>query len=780
MAKRYRIDVEMNLRRAESEANRMASVMTKAEEKIGKAAEKTQAAMTRAAERQARARQVQAEREARDADRLAEKRARLADREADRAVKAAERAARERTALAEREARLADRQAEKRARLAEREADRSAKAAERAAQAAATRAEREAKAADKLTERRTRLAERESDRAAKAAEKVLRDKQRAADQETKREEKKIERLEKLQDQYIKKEYSNRVRMEAAKERAAAREVTREARKHKQLMNDADVALAVQNKAIDNANKKRVRAALDAAGVERKTWSEAIRDATGFTATMTKMGAALIAVKAIGAVVSTIAKGFVEAQQKSKEFFDDLVDTAADLRELATINEKGAPDPGLIRQHIELRRATGMTRTEATGFATELGNALGVVGEDRLSKDERAKLVLEGGKFAARGGGGPEAIKSRASILALLANYLPKGSTAKDDVALGDAVDVILGKGSASQKVMTEQYRDVLTAMTSNDPESQGMFKDPRQAAALTAIASGFDLTAPAHASMMAARQARKFTNFRKMKGMTASATETLTKAGVTETDDPVQSMVKMFEFAKANMGKDEAFDAFLARRGFREAESNRNLMKFYERWKQGDFGRVMDMAKGPIDPNAADRKYEVFAADPLTSPLLARQRAQTAKLQVALERQPLESAKLESEEAVTRRDVSGWAGVRRGFQGAYSLWNKPGRDVEIEEETIRRLQTLPGASKASVPLSYRLGQIMDPLNLGGGAAINSITGANDAYIEALKRNTDAVAENNRLMRMQNGGNAGVKGQAPLPLSPAPPGAPGVL
>lgn len=671
MVKRYRIDVEMSLRRAEAESARFGSVLAKAEANAARAFDKTEAAAARSAKRQA---DVQA-------------------REAERATAARQRAA-----------------------------EKAQAAAERAALDAVRRADRLAA----VEERRM------------------------------------------------------ARLESARERAAAREVAIEARKHKQLMTDAEVALAVQNKAVENANKRRVRAALDAAGVEGKTWSAAIRDATGFTATMTKVGASAMAIDVVGRAVGSLAKGFADAQQKSKEFFDELIDTASDLRELATINEKGAPDAALVRQHIELRRYTGMTRSEATGFATELGNALGVIGEDRLSQAERSNLVLEGGKFAARGGGGAEAIKSRATMLAMIANYLPKGGTAKQNVAMADAIDVILGKGSASQQVMTEQYRDVLTALTSNDPESRGLLADPRQAASLVAIASGFDPTAPAHATMMAARQARKFTNFRKMRGMTASATETLTKAGIKETDDPVTSMTKMFEFAQKNMGKDEAFDAFLARRGFRESESNRNLMKFYERWKAGDFGRVMAMASAPVDPAAPDRKFAAFAAEPLTAALILRQRAQTAKLQVALERQPLESAKLESEEAVTRRDAAWGTAARRAMQSMYALGQKPGRQVEIEEETIRRLQRMPGGDRTSMPWGYMATQMADPFRLGYGFSLGSILGANDQYIEELKRNTDAMIENNRLMHGQASPQAGVKGQSPMPLTPAPRGNPGVL
>src|SRR6185437_8813098 len=204
-------------------------------------------------------------------------------------------------------------------------------------------------------------------------------------------------------------------------------------------------------------------------------------------------------------------------------------------------------------------------------------------------------------------------------------------SAKEVIDMADAVDVILQRGAESQEVMTQQARTVMSAMTS-DSELKGFFKDPREAIALTATASSFAGGQAADATIEATRALRGFTKFRKIKGLPASQAQTLAAAGITEQQTPTEAMMTLFKFADKEMKPDEAFDTFLARRGFRDQTGNMRLAQFYGQYKRGSLQDILGMAAGPVSEGEAGRKAAAFQATPYGRMLLEKARRDEARV----------------------------------------------------------------------------------------------------------------------------------------------------
>lgn len=599
--------------------------------------------------------------------------------------------------------------------------------------------------------RKEKLAEQQAARAARDQDALERRAMQAEQRDEKRRRAYSERQAKLAEQQARRA-----------EAAAMGPYGRLSQVRRKDLTEEQLTAAAVNKLRDLQHNNRIKQIMKERGANKDNFAQSIADAFGFSSALTKVGVALAGVSAGAAVVKAIASSFAAAKQASEDLARQTLDTSAALREIAAIKEKYAPDEAELAHHLAVRAASGMTQDQALEYQEGLANALGTVSKGKMDDAERQKLETLGSVYVARTSRNAASARARADALGMLPNFLPGKVSAGSAVDMADAVDVILGRGAASQQVMTEQYRELLTALT-GDEEMVGFFKDPRKAAALTSVASSFEKGAPGTATLEAVRALRGFTRFRKIKGLDASQAQTLQAAGITEQMDPYEAMTSLFKFADSNLSGGEAFDAFLARRGFRNETANTRLAQFYSAYKKGTLSDIMGMAEQPVEPGAAERKNQAYLQSPVGRDLVSKALVESAKTEEGKRAQELLIAKQQTEAAMIGKGldttISGQLSQRAaGVLGASYLTGRSGRDTLIEGETLRRLRreagqpVAPKASWLETGLNFLPGPFAPVGHVGSAALGYSRTPFFDA---AFRDNSDAVTELTKAIRENN-------------------------
>jgi hypothetical protein len=597
-----------------------------------------------------------------------------------------------------------------------------------------------------------------TDKQAKAAQTAATKIQKTLDDQSARNLRSAVRDAATRESLIDKEIAVAESAARAKERAELGPLGRLAQIKRSAHTEEQAQAGAYNRYMDTMHRRRIEQITKEKYGTESSFTEGIRQAIGFHGELTKLSVAMFAAKAAWAMVATTIKdigaGFQEANEKTREYVNDLIDSTADLRDIAVVEGKIGEEE--LRRNIALRRASGLTRGEAEEFQKQLAYPLSTIPEATMSAAEKEKLAtIEGPRFASMRGGGTGGVGANADLLGMLPMFMPKGTTAKQVGAMGGEIYKILGSGTASQQVMVEQYRKLVTRLTTED-ENKGLFTDPRKAAAMAVIASQFDKTAPGEAALEAVRVTEKFTNMRKSKGMSASAAETLKAAGIAPTMDPQQRMEHLFKYVEegvAKSGGKETFASFMGAHGFREMATNERAQQFYEQFRKGKWGQLMGRAGGPIDPNAATGAWSQWVTRPENEMLINRQMTATAKLEEGQKHKLELNAMERAEQAVVPRDTLGYAGAQRHWAAMYALNTdaKVGRDIEIENEAIRQLQGQSGGKRVSAPWGYNVTHAIDPFNIGLGSGVSHMLGWNERYIKALEENNRLQSEANRLM-----------------------------
>ncbi len=540
------------------------------------------------------------------------------------------------------------------------------------------------------------------------------------------------------------------------------------------LTEEQLQIAARNKAWDKHHNDRIKQIVKEQGVDKDNCAQSIADAFSFEKALSGVGVALAGIAAGKMAVGAIASAFADAKRASEGMARQVLDTTAALREIAAIKEKFAPDDAELQQHIGVRLASGMTQDQAVEYQEGLANALGTVPESKLSAVERAKLEKQGAAYVARTSRNAATARARADALGMIPNFMKgKSTTASQVTDMADSIDVILGRGAASQQVMTEQYREVLSAMT-GDEDMKGFFHDPRQAAGMTAVASSFDKGAPGTATLEAVRALRGFTRFRKTKGLDASQSQTLAAAGINERMNPYEAMQSLFGFADKSMKPDEAFDVFLARRGFRNETANTRLAQFYAAHKKGTLGSIMGMTEAPIVPGQVDVKNEAFLGSHVGRDLVSRAQIDAAKLDRGKQARELVIAKQQAQAQLIGEgsEDTTFGTLKRRIYGVLGVGFKSGADIEQDERALAMLRGRAG--QGGGPSHLNSYNAMAPFGIGSGvvtAGAGALLGTDvkrlgeavfGANAETANRLTDAIEKNNRLIEKQiQGQNAGL-------------------
>lgn len=614
-------------------------------------------------------------------------------------------------------------------------------------------ARKSADAQQKAIDDTAKAAEKAAGRQVKAAEKAAKDVQAASDRVNAALARDADRLA--------------TREEAALRRAAReaeKAAAQKARAYKKALTDEEVALAVHNAKVARANQARVDQAVRAAGAFGESTTMAERLGTAVSG-LAGPFAALAGAKGI---VEGVGAAFSAANQAAEAMGRQVLDTLDDLREIAAIKGKFAPDEDELAQYTDLRKGSGLKHNEAVAYTGQLYNALGTVSEARFDAAERKKLDAGGAKLAARMGGGEEGATARASMLGLLPGFLqdkdaqgrPRKITADEVLATADRGEEILSRGAASNSAMAQQAQKVMTAIAS--PEMKGTFKNPLKADALTAIASKFETEGFGTAALEFAREMRGMTKFRKAKGMDHTQAEFLARAGVDEADDADKAARKVFKLIdkETNGGKDRAIDQYLREQGFNDEIGPRRISQFYEQHRTGLYEDVMGMADVPVDLASPEKKFAAFAASDVGRDRLNQAAVDAAKIDRGKLRTPLVLARDQARAEIIKEgktdnalaDIPTKIGL--GVAGMIPGINKAVPEYE-DFAAERRVMEKRGFGNRGVSNFLPLAGAADPASmmLGLTQAIvgpvvkdiaGSLTGHNAELVRALDANTKAT------------------------------------
>jgi hypothetical protein len=641
---------------------------------------------------------------------IEERKQRLAERTAERQQKAADLAAKAAQRDADRKVREAERTAARQQKIDDREAARKQKDADR-------EAARQQKAADRETARKQRDADREAARQQKAADREAARKQKdadreaarqqkAADREAARKQREADRIAAIESRYSARDYRARVAAEERKQRLA------------------DKTAAKAQKAAD----ARVDAALKASRAEIDGADGASQAISAQIGKVGNLVAAYIGIRAAVAAYKAATQAIEAAKSAAEEYAKETIRTRDVLQEIANIKGKIGVDNEELAKFIDLRKASGLTHQEAEDFVTETLNAVGTVSEEKISNKERERLVHKGAQLTARLGGGAEGARARGVIMGLLPEFI-EGNDVKAErvVATADKADQILQKGAGSNKLLTTQYQNVLTTLTSAGLQGQ-FINNPLKAAGLTAIASKFGPQSAATSTLEAVREVSAINKFRQGDHDLAAQAETLQNAGVTEFMNPEQRLTKLFEYMdREGAGTKEAPSAFLKRRGFRNNEGAESLAKFYEQYKAGNFQRIMAEADEAVDPAAVDKKFNEYAASLRGQNRLADARIDAAKVDRGKREEPLEIARKHGEARIIEEGLNESPGFQLGQQlHGYVVGKEQAERIAKEQiglgEQARALGVTPRAA--------------DPMNVLFG--VDSRDGVNQQQARALQ------------------------------------------
>jgi hypothetical protein len=594
-------------------------------------------------------------------------------------------------------------------------------------------------------------------------------------------------LAKIEDRYLAQEYRGRVRHQARllkeeeKAAGAAQRLLERGAAEKQRIEDKWFLRDYRSRG--ELERRRAALAEAAAARQAQAFGKVSSSVTGLPVSVTAVGAALLGLEVGTRIVSTLAGAFARAQQAAEDMARKTLDTTGSLREIAAIKEKFAPTDEELAQHLAVRKAGGLTHGVAVAYQTELYNALGTISKEKFPDSEREKLEIEGAKLIGRTvkRGDESTAKAKSTVLGLLPDYLPGKPTAGQVADVGDAVDVILGKGAGSQQVSTTQYQHVLTATTSE--KMPGQFREPRMAAAFTATASKFGPDSAGEATMEAFRQLRGFTKELKSKGAKSSQGQTLKKMGITEFDAPDVAMMKMFAFADKEF-KGEAFDVALARRGFKDLTGNKRLGQFYEQYQKGNLQEMIALAKAPIPEGTADRKFRANMKAQATRDEMVQNDVEIAEIERGKQTRELligkNAAKAEMiKEGLEDTGVGDLKKVAASFSTGFF---KPGKEVIAEERALEAAKQRAGfrpeglAGVNDNPL-FRIMAGFGTLGLSELSmrrGVPAMTGQRAEEMETLKRIADNQEKLKELQEQQARRNSV---PAALPGGPAARGGP---
>lgn len=572
--KRYRIDMVLNTSQADAAARRMSQAIKASTTDADRAAKAFQAA----ADRKAKADQAATDRLIANAKKIA-----------DRSVAGAQK--------------LADRQAAVATKAAERQAAASQKLADRQVAIAAKAVERQAAAAQKSADRQTAVAAKAAERQVSAAQKMS------------------DRLKAIEDNYLAREYSQRVAFEKRKDEVAARSAAKADAMRRKLLGDEDIALKVRNAQVDVVNRKRVDAAMRAAGVEKRMFGETVPAADALKASVGGVAASFLAMATAGAAIQGIAAAFESANTQAMKAGEFVNGYREALLELASLKGQAGQTGKTLAEDVNHRRQTLQTAADSRTFQVEAmgsgaSNVVGPDGKGFITDTEMKKAIVGGGRVQAITAGDAGAVgKLTGALPSMLGKPRVTGQETTDALmkmkGIVEAGNIDFGTG-AKQVMEQAPYLPV--------------FKDVMEQ---TSMLSLFSKTFGDEASTAMGAFTRGTAGAIGRSGVpraedSESSGEYMKKIGATNQMTPVEIGKKISADFAVQEGKAKAAGVkfnpleYLGKEGYGNQDTKKAIMDFVNRDRSGEADRFLAMGAAPVVAGQGDREIDTaMRVDPV-------------------------------------------------------------------------------------------------------------------------------------------------------------------
>ena len=290
-----------------------------------------------------------------------------------------------------------------------------------------------------------------------------------------------------------------------------------------------------------------------------TFGESAGGAAKFLGSMLAMKAGEVVIAQIMDSIKGVSRAMADANTQSQAQIDKLLATKDVLRDLLamTTGGKGGPDDAAVDRLIRVRKLSGQTTEEAKATAMEFEGAGAATKGKTISDKEYDKFRdTQLPRYVATQGGGTEAAGTYGKLGGLLAG-MGKYDKAEDLTAAMSQFNKILSKGVGNNPTLIKQSAMVAGAYI-NSEEGKGVMKDPRELAAVTAVASRIN---PEQSG-----EIMKSTT-RMMRGFSEKWAPLLKKAGMTEQDTYSEGMSKLSKHLEGVEKSGRKVDAYLSEEG---------------------------------------------------------------------------------------------------------------------------------------------------------------------------------------------------------------------
>jgi hypothetical protein len=363
------------------------------------------------------------------------------------------------------------------------------------------------------------------------------------------------------------------------------------------------------------------------------------------ATFQKFGASAIS---IGTVVN-MYKGMVgamrEATVEAEKQVDHLLKLKNTIRDIAAMTgSTGGSTDAEVSKFMKIRKASGLDDAGAKGFVQGYAGSGEAKKGINISEEEYEKGKPLIARFAAANSAGDAgAAESYGNMAGLVMGY-DKNITSGKLLSKVTGVTNILNKGVGDNPTLLREYSQQAGSLL--NAEGTGYGGDPNKVAAL--ISTSSIQRSAGQAGTVVQQAAKSLRNF------TGPQAGMLSGAGITEKDDMIAALGKLFKVMEEAEKKGEAPDQFLAKGGIESNEDRMALTALYA--GRSYLNRFVEEGKREIpEAEARAQLEEKFRSDSALQANQAQAKLDEAKANNAMQRQHVKPLQLEAQAALEAR-----------------------------------------------------------------------------------------------------------------------------
>jgi hypothetical protein len=547
----------------------------------------------------------------------------------------------------------------------------------------------------------------------KAAEKGAAERERVFDRAEKREHDRMVREAKARESFMAGPNGRNAAMQAAAPR--------------RRLNDEQVALAAQVRAVDVLNKKAVDARLAMMGL-RDSFAEGISQGIGLSGAATKAGAALLAMGAAKSVILGVAGALQEARKESERLGVNTLDFLKRLRPLASVLGT-TPGPDLARKVTEFGVNTGMGQAKAAEFLETFSGRANIVKGKTISDAEFDKFTVAAGKLATAKGIPTEAAADLFSQVLKIENFKAKGQGAAEAAARGAGLVSILDAGAGKLPQLAPQAVELMAALASEN-QLEGTFRNAGEVGVLTSVMAEKN---PAEASVFGRALVRSLSDFKDK-----DKAEFFKQTGITPGMPAFEKIERTNKLLADQQAKGKSLEETLSTFGL--ANEERGKIAIMTAFKARDTVLKPQLERlASFEKPGAAAAVEKSVAERFRQPDIQSSQAEARKelAQLAPAGVPAAVERQKAEARIGTELDTTWAGtISKRVLDAFSLGiGRRGRDALIESEAVMQAQRRAGVEVTGLsPFQATYGDNSELL-----AVLKKIADTNDELVRQGKK-----------------------------------------